>query len=82
MRTKYCPECASTDIYFECNVCYATWEHHVERPLDPPFEEEELDPETKKAQDELRDVLLSIADIENRDAWLARWPVFDKENEK
>jgi hypothetical protein len=89
MRTKFCPHCGSMDIhsmftrvshgyfcesYFECEHCNNTWEHHVkERPLDPPFEEEELDPERKKAQDDLREVLLDIADIENRLAWIERY---------
>ena len=79
VRNKYCPHCASEDIhlmfdssfYFECEHCNETWEHHMkDRELDPPFEEEELDPERKKAQDDLRDALLDIADMDNRNYWL------------
>ena len=44
-----------------------------ERPLDPPFEEEELDPAKKVVQDELREVLLDIAATEDRIAWLERY---------
>ena len=61
MRTKYCPECASTDIYFECGACYATWEHHdQEQPLDPPepepAEEDEDTAYRRESQQRLDDM--------------------------